>query len=310
MEEKIILISKYIMTVLNKISNFNEFKNYKPELIKAIKNIVICTNNILNNNDISSKINENTIHNSNPINKTSLSDELNLQYNYDSFLNKDYSNYFPKYIISNLNSENDLPINLKNSINSVNSIKSNKTNNFIEDKNNIINKKKQEIITNILIKINNNETIYPILSKLFGKNIKEELLSGNVQDDVINRIKYVVNQIEKIKIQSIKNEINNNTKEKIEYNTIQYEDNKKEKIFKKPLRYQSLNNLKKNLSSNNISKSSIKQKKAKSYRIKKPFIHSTCPYGRYFDEPLQKGGESKLPGTNRIFNYLYNEGYY
>ena len=27
---------------------------------------------------------------------------------------------------------------------------------------------------------------------------------------------------------------------------------------------------------------------------KKPFISATCSYGKYFDEPLQNGGESKL----------------
>ena len=27
---------------------------------------------------------------------------------------------------------------------------------------------------------------------------------------------------------------------------------------------------------------------------KKPFVSATCNYGKYFDEPLQNGGESKL----------------
>ena len=48
----------------------------------------------------------------------------------------------------------------------------------------------------------------------------------------------------------------------------------------------------KNKKINFNSKSSEHSKKILSH--KRPFISATCGYGKYFDEPLQKGGESKL----------------
>ena len=48
----------------------------------------------------------------------------------------------------------------------------------------------------------------------------------------------------------------------------------------------------KNKKSNSISKTLETSGKIKSH--KKPFVSATCNYGKYFDEPLQNGGESKL----------------
>jgi hypothetical protein len=62
-----------------------------------------------------------------------------------------------------------------------------------------------------------------------------------------------------------------------------------------------MNNEKSN-SKNKDSKCNTKRTnspKGKKYH-QKPFISATCGYGKYFDEPLQKGGISKLDSLNKL----------
>ena len=92
------------------------------------------------------------------------------------------------------------------------------------------------------------------------------------------------------------------------YNKFKYSEPYQEFNFKKSLRNQTPKTIYKNLKKeysvnqsqintknkrlNNISKSLETPKDITSY--KRPFISATCGYGKYFDEPLQNGGESKL----------------
>ena len=92
------------------------------------------------------------------------------------------------------------------------------------------------------------------------------------------------------------------------YNRFKYSEPYQEFNFKKSLRNQSSKTFYKSQKRDNtINQSSINIKNKRSISNskgfntpkgiisqKKPFISATCGYGKYFDEPLQNGGESKL----------------
>ena len=93
-------------------------------------------------------------------------------------------------------------------------------------------------------------------------------------------------------------------------NKYKYSEPYKEYNFKDSLRFESSNNYYNTTYNNeNGFKGYSKSKKAKCKKRvespndglihQKPFISATCSYGKYFDEPLQKGGISKL-------EYFYN----
>ena len=321
MEKKIIKISEYIISVINTINDFQEFQYNKPEIIKSIKDIVLCCNNILNQNQNqntkSSYSSNNTKSKNNDQDKTksTVSNILGLQFNYDAYLTKSDANF----LIGYEEKKNNIFKNLSKTTKS--SLRSTESNNIVVDKKNKNSKNiyKNNIISNILFKINNDENIKPILFKLYGNNIKEKLLSNNLNDDFLIQIKNVIDEIEKIKFQSIKNEIydkNENTTDLLKndfnknFNTIQYSDPKIESYYKRSLRYNSPKSLKISLSSNNINQNNNNYSRKKNTHFnntgkrnkdKKPFINATCIYGRYFDEPLQKGGASKLTPTYHIY---------
>jgi hypothetical protein len=85
-------------------------------------------------------------------------------------------------------------------------------------------------------------------------------------------------------------------------NKFKYSEPYQEFNFKDSLRNKSPNGKNSNNSINN--ESDIKRKLRSSKNLmnssigisnnQKPFINATCGYGKYFDEPLQKGGISKL----------------
>ena len=87
------------------------------------------------------------------------------------------------------------------------------------------------------------------------------------------------------------NHYKTNTKNKFKYSEPYQEFN-----FKKSLRNQTPKTFYKiHARDNSIDQSKILSKNKRSNsRTKKPFISATCNYGKYFDEPLQNGGESKL----------------
>ena len=206
-------------------------------------------------------------------------------------------------------------------------------------------KEKIDIISEIVIKINNEDYIYDTLTKLFGNNITEKLLSNKVSDDLVEAVQNTIKEIERIhkkniiykkekvfreKYEAIKKNKNKN-KNKFNINNNNNPNNLKQNII----------NIKKYKSTNKFTYSepyqefdfinSLREQKPKKYnniRIstkfyedglsdfsktgklktnkneedspfrmtynQKPFISATCTYGKYFDEPLQKGGISKL----------------
>ena len=79
-------------------------------------------------------------------------------------------------------------------------------------------------------------------------------------------------------------------------NKFKYSEPYQEFNFKKSLRNQTPKTFYKiRERDNSIDQSKILSKNKRSNsRTKKPFISATCNYGKYFDEPLQNGGESKL----------------
>ena len=79
-------------------------------------------------------------------------------------------------------------------------------------------------------------------------------------------------------------------------NKFKYSEPYQEFNFKKSLRNQTPKTFYKiHARDNSIDQSKILSKNKRSNsRTKKPFISATCNYGKYFDEPLQNGGESKL----------------
>ena len=251
--------------------------------------------------------------------------------------------------------EKDKIYNMKKNIKYNKYIKNNKKN---EDDNKIKkyfdNKKQKEkidLITDIIMKINNKDYLYKILTKLFGDNLSDKLLSNQASDEFLESIQNAIFEIENInekykKINNINEKIEklykeklgimkNKTKEEEKNETIiNYKYGKNQNnIFYKPKIYKNNNinknkysepyqefNFKKSLRNQtpktyykiqnrddifNKSKIYSKNKRANSNskvlesseRVKthkKPFISATCSYGKYFDEPLQNGGESKL----------------
>ena len=210
----------------------------------------------------------------------------------------------------------------------------------------MIKKEKIDLIADIIMKINNKDYLYKILSKLFGDNLSDKLLSNQISDELLDSVQNAIFEIEKInekykkinninekieklyqekqgimKNQTKKNNINVNYKygdEQIDFfyrpkiygnninNKFKYSEPYQEFNFKKSLRNQTPktfykiqgrdNSMEQSriFSKNRRSKSRTLNTPGKKKSQKKPFISATCNYGKYFDEPLQNGGESKL----------------
>ena len=114
-----------------------------------------------------------------------------------------------------------------------------------------------------------------VSSKNENENIKINYKYGEEQNDFFYR----------------PNHYKTNIKNKFKYSEPYQEFN-----FKKSLRNQTPKTFYKiHARDNSIDQSKILSKNKRSNsRTKKPFISATCNYGKYFDEPLQNGGESKL----------------
>ena len=210
-------------------------------------------------------------------------------------------------------------------------------------------KEKIDAITEVIIKLNNKDYLYNILTKLFGDNLSDKLLSNQVSDEFLESVQNAIFEIEKInekykKINNINEKIEKLYKEKLgimtnqikkeeikdlninykhsndqqnffyrpkihknnSYNEFKYSEPYQEFNFKKSLRNQTPKTyykIQKRENSFNQSKINSKNKNNNSkfsdtskgiISHKKPFISATCGYGKFFDEPLQNGGESKL----------------
>ena len=390
MEERILEAVEYITISLDDIKDYQDFIKYKPELMKAINDIknIVQKKVQINENDTIEKgetdksklssilglqfdydplINEedvkffsdyeeknndkkikNRINNKNNIAVKKINNNKNYSLrNPDNVLNCTESLRNKNRL---LNKKNKIPIrNLKKNINKE-MLKSEVKKSFNEKKK----KEKIDIITDIIIKINNKDYLYNILTKLFGDNLSDKLLSKQVSDELLDSVQNAILEIEKInekykKINNINERIEKLYQEKIgimkdqtrkentkenninninykyneeqnnffyrprmyktnSFHTFKYSEPYQEFNFKKSLRNQACNTfykIQKKDNSINQSKINLKNKRtnfnSKSSEHtknimshKRPFISATCGYGKYFDEPLQKGGESKL----------------
>ena len=307
-----------------------------------------------NSKDRNHKNNQNKMNNQNKIILKKINYEENKKnslFNPDNILNCTESLRHKNKFLSKKNfGETGMVKNLKKNIKNQKKINNNRIKKYFDEEKH---KEKIDIITDIIIKINNKDYLYKILTKLFGDNLSDKLLSKKVSDEFLESIQNAIFEIEKInekykKINNINEKIEKLYQEKIGImkNQENKEENKESKInciygneradffyrpkisknninhfnkfkysepyqefnFKKSLRNQtpktfykiknrdnSINLSKiysKNKKSNSISKTLETSGKIKSH--KKPFVSATCNYGKYFDEPLQNGGESKL----------------
>jgi hypothetical protein len=183
MEENLINASDYIYNVLNVIDTFEDFKQYKPELIKAILDI---KNNLSkffekkfyynNNNNINEEVkNNNNEHNIYNNQKKTLSSSLGLRYNYDQYLDisdKDIQPEKLKLINNTIDINTDNNLNNKNNLLNPQKINENKNYNINEINNNLLIANKSNSHNNLISvpqvfqqsnnnnnKINNNQNI-------------------------------------------------------------------------------------------------------------------------------------------------------
>ena len=377
MEERIIEATEYLLMAINDIKNFQDFINYKQELIKAIKDI---KNSLLNKIEINDS-DEND-------KKSKISSILGLQFDYDSLLDEKDVKFFSEYENKNKKVKNIINsyLNTTGNINDKykpqkknmnnNNIKSTvvlrnqsglynpKTFNKKSNRSKLFNtqyfpskpkikiekhfeetKQKDKIskIAEIILKMKNEDYIYDIIVKLFGNDVTDQLLSKNASDELVDQVQNALKEIEKyqknekdkkfnikkmnkinlkkrstkdLNINCVKNDKMKNmvTKPKRfkSSHKFKYSDPYQEFNFKQSLRYQTPNNLYKiTNSSMNKEKSNSKTKDSKcnTKRVnspkgktfyQKPFISATCGYGKYFDEPLQKGGISKLDSLDKL----------
>lgn len=363
MEERILEAVEYITISLDDIKDYGDFIKYKPELMKAIEDI---KNIVQKQKQNKKQMTENETIENGEAERSKISSILGLQFDYDPLINEEDAKFFSEYDEKNkgkkiknvnINNKKNLLNNPETILNCTESLrnkdqlinKEKKINIYFEEKKQ---KEKIDLITDIVIKINNKDYLYKILTKLFGDDLSDKLLTNQVSDEFLESIQNAIFEIEKInekykKINNInekidklykeklgipKNKIRNEEKKEINvnykysdeqknffyrpkmnksncYHKFKYSEPYQEFNFKKSLRNQtpksfykvktrdsSINQSKINYSKNKRSNSNSKLIETPKgiMQNKRPFISATCTYGKYFDEPLQNGGESKL----------------
>ena len=278
-EKNIFDATEYILIALNTITNYDEFIEYKKEIEKAVNDI---RNSLLNIKHIK----HNNKYNKSSKNKSNISSILGLKYNYDSYFTN--GNIEPLNINTNFKDENII---FNKSIR--NNFKSNSMNKKTKKNNNTqIKKDKFSKVADIIMKLNSEDYYYVILTKLFGKDLKDKLMSNEVSEDLLTAVTNSINEIESLKkkddmknleeMEELPRQFPSNEILGTNNNYINYNKRKEEKGNYNNI-YTEFNFVKNLRKSNN--KSAMKEK---------PFISTTSIYGNYFDPPLQKGGISKL----------------
>ena len=175
----------------------------------------------------------------------------------------------------------------------------NNKNNSINRVNSINNKKnKYNQISDIIMKLNSEDYYYIILTKLFGKDLKEKLISNEVSDELLTAVTNSIQEIDSLKK---RDELKNSEETEEEprqfpVNEILGPNYKNYKLNKKEGKDSNISNI------NNINDiyqefdfvKNLRKNKNINAKKEKPFISATSIYGNYFDPPLQKGGISKL----------------
>jgi hypothetical protein len=222
MEKNILNGIEYILNVINNISNLIEFQNSKPEILKALNDIKNTTINLINEKQ-KKNFNQDLQNNyTNPY-----CENLELKFNYIPYLNNDLinnnisnliyndDNINQNYHFQNINCYNNPKYKIENNFNTINSnvslkndIEHNLHNNNIY-KNYILNKdlkynelKEKKLtlskVTDLVMKINNDNGIYEILIKLFGEDLIDKIILNN-NDKFINEVKEAMNKIEDLR---------------------------------------------------------------------------------------------------------------
>ena len=292
-EKNIFDATEYILIALNTITNYDEFIEYKKEIEKAVNDIRNSLSNIKH-------IKHNNKYNKSSKNKSNISSILGLKYNYDSYFtngNIEPINNNTKLKVDNISNYSNTEEKKENNIifnKSIrNNFKSNSMNKKTKKNNNTqIKKDKFSKVADIIMKLNSEDYYYVILTKLFGKDLKDKLMSNEVSEDLLTAVTNSINEIESLKKkddmknleemeelprQFPSNEILGTNNNYINYNKRKEEKGNYNNIYTE---FNFVKNLRKS-----YNKSAMKEK---------PFISTTSIYGNYFDTPLQKGGISKL----------------
>ena len=212
--------------------------------------------------------------------------------------------------IKNENNEKNRLINLKENSNDINkNIQADINPKKNKNLNSQYKKDKLSLIADIIMKINSEDEFYEILTKLFGNDLTDKLMSSDVSDELLEAVQNSIKEIEELKKKDNLNEELNQKKEEINQEEIEEEPrkfpvneimganvkDKNNKKFNKEVNnvYQEFD-FKKNLRKNDNFEGKKKNKINNNGKKEKPFISATSAYGNYFDPPLQKGGISKL----------------
>ena len=336
MEERIIEATEYLLMAINDIKNFQDFINYKQELIKAINDIKDSVQ-IKNNGSDS---NENKI-----ISK--ISSNLGLKYDYNSIMPnteerdgaktdhnelkdimKSYSkiNNMAFYSINPNENENEEIIpnsetilyNPDKVLNCTESLRSKlsrikydklyatkKIRNRFRNKNRIKKyfeeirqKEKIDTIAEIIMKINKEKYIHDILIKLFGNNISDKLLYNRVSDEFINEVQNAIIEIEQLK----KERNRNNENEKETENIIEKANTIQKKKYQIPILKRS--NTKKDLNINCYKSYDKKVMNLKPKRFQSNKFKYSEPYQEFnFKDSLR----NKSPNGKNSNNSINNE---
>ena len=170
--------------------------------------------------------------------------------------------------------------------------------------NNINNNKKNKYnqISDIIMKLNSEDYYYIILTKLFGNDLKEKLISNEVSDELLTAVTNSIQEIESLKKKDELKNSDKNFEEKEEeprqfpINEVlgpNYKNYKNYKLNKKEGKDNNINYINDIYQEFDFIKN-LRHNKNINAKQKKPFINATSIYGNYFDPPLQKGGISKL----------------
>ena len=336
MEKKILQATEYLLLALNQIKNFQDFINYKQELIKAINDIKDSVQ-IKNNGSDS---NENKI-----ISK--ISSNLGLKYDYNSIMPnteerdgaktdhnelkdimKSYSKINNMAFYSINPNENDNEEIIPNSetilynpdkvLNCTESLRSKlsrikydklyatkKIRNRFRNKNRIKKyfeeirqKEKIDTIAEIIMKINKEKYIHDILIKLFGNNISDKLLYNRVSDEFINEVQNAIIEIEQLK----KERNRNNENEKETENIIEKANTIQKKKYQIPILKRS--NTKKDLNINCYKSYDKKVMNLKPKRFQSNKFKYSEPYQEFnFKDSLR----NKSPNGKNSNNSINNE---
>ena len=212
--------------------------------------------------------------------------------------------------IKNENKEKNRLINLKENSNDINkNIQADINPKKNKNLNSQYKKDKLSLIADIIMKINSEDEFYEILTKLFGNDLTDKLMSSDVSDELLEAVQNSIKEIEELKKKDNLNEEQNQKNEEINQEEIEEEPrkfpvneimganvkDKNNKKFNKEVNnvYQEFD-FKKNLRKNDNFEGKKKNKINNNGKKEKPFISATSAYGNYFDPPLQKGGISKL----------------